>query len=157
MLVAGQFLDHSALVRLIDHEVAQYVQQCRRGQKPHDELRLSLWLDVEPLPHLVLGVRGHRLPFEVGVFRRADGGVGRPGTAVGDAEQVVMEQFRGSGTMPFRPCFLVSAKLSHCLGLPHVHQRRRLGLHHHQRDAIDEQHQVGLDNPLVILHLNRLS
>ena len=41
--------------------------------------------------------------------------------------------------------------MGHRLGFPHVQQRRRLGLHHHQRDAVDEEHQVGLDHPLVVL------
>ena len=62
-----------------------------------------------------------------------------------------MEQLGGAGAVPLRPGLLVAAKLSHRLGLPHVQQRRRLGLHHHQRDAVDEQHQVGLDHPLVVL------
>ena len=142
---------------LVDHEVAQDVQQRRRGQHPHDELGLALWLHAEALPHLVLRVRRHRLPLEVSVLRRAHGGVGRAGPAVGDAEQVVVEQLGGAGAVPLGPGLLVAAELPHCLGLPHVLQRRRLGLHHHQRDAVDEQHQVGLDNPLVVLHLNRLS
>ena len=66
-----------------------------------------------------------------------------------------MEQLGGAGAVPLRPGLLVAAQLAHRLGLPHVHQRRRLGLHHHQRDAVDEQHQVGLDHPLVVLHLIR--
>ena len=62
-----------------------------------------------------------------------------------------MEQLGGAGAVPLRPSLLVAAELAHRLGLPHVHERRRLGLHHHQRDAVDEQQQVGLDYPLVVL------
>ena len=151
LLVAGQLLDHPALLRLVDHEVAQDVQQRRRGQHPHDELRLALRLHAEPLADLVIGERSHRLPLEVGVLRRAHGGVGRGGSAVGDAEQVVVEQLGGARAVPLQPRLLVAAQLAHRLGLPYVHERRRLGLHHHQRDAVDEQRQVGLDNPLVVL------
>ena len=151
LLVAGQLLDHPALLRLVDHEVAQDVQQRGRGQHPHDELRLALRLHAEALPHLILGIGRHRLPLEVGVLRRAQGGVGRGGPAVGDAEQVVVEQLGGANAAPLRPGLLVAAQLPHRLGLPHVQQRRRLGLHHHQRDAVDEQQQVGLDYPLVVL------
>ena len=151
LLVAGQLLDHPAMLRLVDYEVAQDIQQRRRGQHAHHELRLALRLHPEPLPDLVVGVGGHRLPLEVGILRSAYGGVGRGGPAVGDAEQVVVEQFGGAGAVPLRPGLLVAAQLAHSLGLPHVQQRRRLGLHHHQRDAVDEQYQVGLDHPLVVL------
>ena len=92
LLVAGQLLDEPDQGRLVDHEVAQDVQQRRRGQQPHDELRLALGFDAEAFPHLVPGVRGDRLPLKVGVLGGAGGGVGRVGPAVGDAEQVVVEQ-----------------------------------------------------------------
>ncbi len=53
--------------------------------------------------------------------------------------------------MPLRPRLLVAAELAHGLGLPYLQQRRRLGLHHHQGDAVDEQHEVGDDHALVVL------
>ena len=109
LLVAGQLLGHPALIRLVNHEVAQDVQQRRRGQQPHDELRLPLRLDGEVLSHPVLRVGHHGLPLEVGVLRRADGGVDGAGAAVGDAKQVVVEQIGGAGAVPLRPGLLVAA------------------------------------------------
>ena len=53
--------------------------------------------------------------------------------------------------MPLRSRLLVAAQLAHRLGLPYVQQRRRLGLHHHQGDAVDEQHKIGDDHSLVVL------
>ena len=79
LLAAGQLLDHPALLWLVDHEAAQDVQQRRWGQHPHDELRLALRLHPETLPHFILSVRSYRLPLEVGVLRRASGGIGRGG------------------------------------------------------------------------------
>ena len=63
-----------------------------------------------------------------------------------------MEQLRRAVPVPLRPRLLVAPKLAHRLGPPHVQQRRRLGLHHHQRDAVDEQHEVGDDHPFVVFH-----
>ena len=114
-------------------------------------LRLALWLDAEPPPDLVVGVGQHRLPLEVGVLRRSEGGVGRGSPAVRHAEQVVVEQLRRASPVPLRPCLLVAAQLSHRPVPPVVPEGRRLGFHHHQWDAVDEQHQVRDDHALVVL------
>ena len=70
---------------------------------------------------------------------------------MGDAKQVVVKQLRRAAPVPLRSRLLVAPQLAHRLGLPHVQQRRRLGLHHHQRDAVDEQRQVRFDDSLIIL------
>ena len=81
--------------------------------------------DAEPLPDLVFRVGQHRLPLEVDVLRRA-------------------------GTVPLRYRLLVAQQLANRLGLPDVHQGGRLGFHDHQRDAVDEEDQVGDDHALVV-------
>ena len=53
--------------------------------------------------------------------------------------------------MPFGPGLLVAAQLPDRLGFPDAHQGRRLGLHYHQGDAVDEEDQVGDDQPLIVL------
>ena len=151
LLVARQLLDETAALRLVDHIVAQDVQQRGRRQQPNDQLRLPVRLDAKAPPHLVLRVGQHRLPLDVGVLRRAESGVGRRGPAVGDAEQVAVEQGGRAGPVPLGPGLLVAAQLAHGLGLPHIQHGRRLGLHHHQRNAVDEEHQVRLDHALVVL------
>ena len=78
-------------------------------------------------------------------------GVGRGSPAVGHAQQVVVEELRGSPALPLWPRLLVAAQLAHRLGLPDVHEGRRLGLHHHQGDAVHEEDQVGDDQPLIVL------
>ena len=101
--------------------------------------------------HLVVGVGQHRFPLEVGVLRRSEGGVGGGSPAVRHAEQVVVEQLRRSGPVPLRPGLLVAAKLPHCPVPPLILQRRRLGLHHYQWDAVNEQDQVRNNHGLVVL------
>ena len=64
-----------------------------------------------------------------------------------------MEQRRRAGAGPLGFGLLVAAQLADGLGLPHVHERRRLGFHHHQRDAVDEEHQVGDDHTLVVVEV----
>ena len=71
---------------------------------------------------------------------------------MGNAEQVVVEQLWRTRAAPLRPRLLVPPQLAHRLGLPDLQQRRRLRLHHHQRDAVDEDHEVGDDHALVVLH-----
>ena len=53
--------------------------------------------------------------------------------------------------MPLRARLLVAAQLAHRLRLPDVAERRRLGLHHDERDAVHEQHEVGLHDLLIVL------
>ena len=52
--------------------------------------------------------------------------------------------------MPLRSRFLVATQLPHRLRLPHVQQRGRLRLHHHQRNPVHKQHQVRLHHPLIV-------
>ena len=68
-----------------------------------------------------------------------------------DAQQVVVEELGRPCSVPLRPRLLVAPELTHRLRFPHVQQRRRLRLHHHQRDAVDEEHKVGDDHPLVVI------
>ena len=70
---------------------------------------------------------------------------------MGHAQQVVVEQLRRATAVPLRPRLLVATKLAYRLRSPYVEQRRRLGLHHHQRDAVDEQHKIGDDHTLVVI------
>ena len=139
------------MLRFVDHEVAQDVQQGGGIQQADDELGLALGIHAEALPHLVVRVGQHRLPLEVGAFRRPHGGEDRPEAAVAHAQQVVMEQLGRAGAGPLRPGLLVPAQLPHRQGLPFVSQGGRLGLHDHQGNAVDEEHQVGDDHALVVV------
>ena len=62
-----------------------------------------------------------------------------------------MEQLGRAGTVPLRPRLLVAPQLPHRLRFPDLHERRRLRFHHYQRDAVDEEHEVGDDHTLVVL------
>ena len=69
------------------------------------------------------------------------------------AHQVVVEQLGGAGASPLGPRLLVAAQLAHRQGLPLVGQGGRLGLHNHQWDAVDEEHQIGDDHSLVVVRI----
>ena len=68
------------------------------------------------------------------------------GPAVSHAQQVVVEQLRRAAAVPLRSRLLVATKLAYRLRSPYVEQRRRLGLLHYQRDAVDEQHNIWDDH-----------
>ena len=70
---------------------------------------------------------------------------------MGDAHEVGVEQLGRAGAVPLRARLLVAAELAHGLRLPDLQQRGRLRLHHHERDAVHEQHEVRLHDPLVVL------
>ena len=72
---------------------------------------------------------------------------------MGHAQQIVVEQRRRADSVPLGFGLLVAPQLADCLGFPHVHERRRLGLHHHQWDAVDEEHQVGDNHALVVVEV----
>ena len=108
LLVARQLLHETPPLRLINHVVAQDVQQGRWGQQPNDELSLTLRLDAEAIPDLVIGVGRYRLPLEVGVLRRARRSVHGRRAAVGDAHQVVVEQLRRAASLPLRSRLLIA-------------------------------------------------
>ena len=67
-----------------------------------------------------------------------------------------MEELRGSPALPLWPRLLVAAQLANRPGLPDVQQGRRLGLHHHQGDAVHEEDQVGNDQPFIVLQTGPL-
>ena len=67
-----------------------------------------------------------------------------------------MEQRRCASSAPLRPRLLVPPQLPHRLRLPHVQQRRRFRLHYHQRDTVDEEHEVGDDHALVVVEVAAL-
>ena len=75
------------------------------------------------------------------------------GSAVGHAQEIVVEQRRRADSVPLGFSLLVTPQLADGLGLPHVHERRRLGLHHHQWDAVDEEHQVGDNHALIFVRI----
>ena len=116
-----------------------------------DEPRLPLGRGAEATPELALGEGLDRLPTGVGVLGSAHGPEGGVGAAVGDAQQVRVEEFGGAGAMPLRPGLLVATQLLDRLVLPDLQQRRRLRLHDDQGDAVHEQDEVGLDDALVVL------
>ena len=53
--------------------------------------------------------------------------------------------------MPLRTGLLVAVQLLDCLLLPDLQQRRQLRLHDNEGDAVHEQHEVGLDDALIVL------
>ena len=71
---------------------------------------------------------------------------------MGHAHQVVVEQLRRAASLPLSPRLLVASQLPHGVRLPHVQKRRRLCLHHNQRDAVDEEYEIGDDHALVVFY-----
>ena len=151
LLVARQLLHQPPALVLEDDVVAQDVDQDRGIEQAGDEPRLPLGRGAEAALELALGEGLDRLPAGVGVLGRAQGAEGGIGAAVGDAQQVRVEEFGGAGALPLRPGLLVATQLLDRLVLPDLQQRRRLRLHDDEGDAVHEEHEVGLDDALVVL------
>ena len=151
LLVARQLLHEPPALVLEHDEVPQDVEEDGGIEQAGDEPRLPLGRGAEATLELALGEGLDRLPASVGVLGRAHGAEGGIGAAVGDTQQVRVEELGDAGAVPLRPGFLVTVKLPDGLLLPDLQQRGRFRLHDNQGDAVHEQDEVGLDDALVVL------
>ena len=151
LLVARQLL-HEPPALVVEHDVvAQNVEEDRGIEEAANEPRLPFGRRAKSALELPLGKRLDRLPAGVVVLGCAQGAEGSVRAAVGEAQQVCVEQLGSAGAVPLRPGLLVAVQLFDRLGLPHLQQRGRLRLHDDEGNAVHEQHQVGLDDALVVL------
>ena len=111
LLVARQLLHQPPALVLEHDEVAQDVEEDGGIEQAGDEPRLPLGRGAEAALELALGERLDRLPAGVGILGGAHGAEGGIGAAVGDAQQVRVEELGGAGAVPLRPGLLVATQL----------------------------------------------
>ena len=145
LLVAGELAHGPAALDLEHDEAPHDVEKVPRLQQPVEQDVLRGRRAPELLAEPLHGQGIRLLPFEEEPLRGADGAVDGALAAGGDENLRRLEQLRRPLVLPARAGLLVAVELLDRFRLPGVADGGALALDDHEREAVDEHHDIGDD------------